>query len=1190
MPTLAGNVIRGTASYNAAAGTSPTAITLPRTINAAKSVVFYTQRGGETTQFRDHREFFGYELTNTTLQFLRTTATSAATMNLSYEVVEFADATSVQHIVQEITSTQTDIAISSVDMSRSVVFVLGARTDQDDIRGGTVRLESSTNVRVNCNTAPGAGDLILYLAVVQFDTDVSVQRGVVSLGSGNTTASGTVNIEEIDPARSVVIGGGQNDLNQYLKRMAVSWSIVDGETIAWNRAAYGSQVSKILPWQVITLANGFSRHGSYEITDGNTTPASQPSFTALDPTKSSLVVGFPLNECRPTVDITSTGMLGGANYRATIVPTVDFDGLTITRANARSGTSMAGTFAAFQWEGGEPTEETPPKDVAIINIGPGPSSVSGDVSASPGGSAVGTSLRYCITESDTPPSEESEDWIDLDWDDLPYPVTFKGSRGLWLHARTVGELDPSTVVTYPFTSPNLRVVGPVTNFPIPIDGFDTGEVDSTDLEPGPAGRIDWRADDNAVGEDVSIVVNAPSEDPPENISPPTVTGSFRVGGTAFAGPGEWTGNPSSYTYQWVIDDEDVEDATDASYEFQSGDLGLNGYCRVIAANGAGSSDPEVSATFGPILEAFDPGDLPEVEIDSTLMEPVYLGEQTTPTGTWNWYYLGAVSNGKAYLVQKADDDSWASIGIARYPGYVSGTTIAEQLYTVEYEGGESKDIRVLPGSFKFIDFGTFPVTPTTARVRAAIEAGRTIPADMAGFYWGTPPASWNIPNPGNMPSWRVYKPERIYGRQSTNNSIGDVSGSAGDPPSSRGLHSGGDIAMIGAALDDATSDFNSLCEMNYCAFMYCLSLPHLVLWSPNHHQHRDPFFPYSGDVTYSVDSGAGAWCVEKWGGGSWIAPNDYPFLSEIGATGGTQYAHGRNTEHLLNHGFAWWLATGDPRYPILAEAIAAYAFSAVYRGPISGKYRAKFDYQRFTINVCFNSTWALQDVGEHASGVMVWEPERINKIVNDLHDDYELLLNALDNNITSRPEISGITAPRRAMMTAWKSFDGVSGYSRFMQQRYGVESAYLWAMKGRPTFLRRICENAIIRAYHIGGVRGVWSAQSGSTILTMNGNQTTLNDIIEERFDPRTDYPTDSFSSTSENADIAQTVGLYKILLFAKDAITRGWMSSIDNLDNAISAMEACAANTSIWKYPELLAERKNGTVDFTTAGIELPE
>lgn len=848
MPTLAGNVIRGTASYNAAAGTSPTAITLPRTINAAKSVVFYTQRGGETTQFRDHREFFGYELTNTTLQFLRTTATSAATMNLSYEVVEFADATSVQHIVQEITSTQTDITISAVDMNRSAVFVLGARTDQDDIRGGTVRLESSTNVRVNCNTAPGAGDLILYIAVVQFDTDVSVQRGVVSLGSGNTTASGTVNIEEIDPTRSVVIGGGQNDLNQYLKRMAVSWSIVDGETIAWNRAVYGSQVSKILPWQVITLANGFSRHGSYEITDGNTTPTTQPSFTALDPTKSSLVVGFPLNECRPTVDITSAGMLGGANYRATIVPTVDFDGLTITRANARSGTSMAGTFAAFQWEGGEPTEETPPKDVAVINIGPGSTSVSGDLTASPGGSAVGTSLRYCITESDTPPSDESEDWIDLDWDDLPYPVTFKGSRGLYLHAYTIGSLDPSSVVTYPFTSPNLRIVGPASNVPVPLDGFETGEVDSAGLEPGAAGRIDWRADGNTVGEDVSIVVNAPSEDPPENITPPTVTGTFRVGGVAYAGTGEWTGNPTSYTYQWVIDDEDVSGATNPSYEFQAGDLGLSGYCRVTATNAHGTSEPVNTASFGPIEEAIEGGNF---VVDTNSLPPAF-ETITTDTGVYSVHETYADAEFRVWVWTHNTNTTWRGVMVTRAPetGKTNGaySRVTYPLMTATIDSTPIK-FRICEGSNPLIWQNEECVAPTMQRIRDAIDAKEVLPYDTDWI-----PGTMNVSSTPSLVAVG-YIPDRMFDRTSAYDRIfGGISGAAGEGPSSRGFLSEFDSALIMAAVKDDETAWDKYVNICSVQARYAMTLANTAVWSRNHRQLRDPGIPFSGDRAF-VSSG-----------------------------------------------------------------------------------------------------------------------------------------------------------------------------------------------------------------------------------------------------------------------------------------------------------------------------------------------
>src|SRR5262249_59624838 len=59
--------------------------------------------------------------------------------------------------------------------------------------------------------------------------------------------------------------------------------------------------------------------------------------------------------------------------------------------------------------------------------------------------------------------------------------------------------------------------------------------------------------------------------PPENISFPTISGSAAVGATLNADPGEWDGDPTSYSYQWFSCDVNFDDcpniagATDQSY-------------------------------------------------------------------------------------------------------------------------------------------------------------------------------------------------------------------------------------------------------------------------------------------------------------------------------------------------------------------------------------------------------------------------------------------------------------------------------------------------------------------------------------------------------------------------------------------------------------------------------------------------
>src|SRR5207248_11131028 len=46
------------------------------------------------------------------------------------------------------------------------------------------------------------------------------------------------------------------------------------------------------------------------------------------------------------------------------------------------------------------------------------------------------------------------------------------------------------------------------------------------------------------------VISGTSSAAPKNTSPPTISGTAKVGQTLTADPGSWSGNPTSYAYHW----------------------------------------------------------------------------------------------------------------------------------------------------------------------------------------------------------------------------------------------------------------------------------------------------------------------------------------------------------------------------------------------------------------------------------------------------------------------------------------------------------------------------------------------------------------------------------------------------------------------------------------------------------------
>jgi hypothetical protein len=91
------------------------------------------------------------------------------------------------------------------------------------------------------------------------------------------------------------------------------------------------------------------------------------------------------------------------------------------------------------------------------------------------------------------------------------------------------------------------------------------------------------------------VAPAASAAAPANTSRPTVSGTTRVGQTLTAGEGSWTGNPTSFAFQWQQCDADilactnVAGATSRTYLLHTTDLGFRVRVKVTASNATGAT-------------------------------------------------------------------------------------------------------------------------------------------------------------------------------------------------------------------------------------------------------------------------------------------------------------------------------------------------------------------------------------------------------------------------------------------------------------------------------------------------------------------------------------------------------------------------------------------------------------------------
>jgi hypothetical protein len=90
----------------------------------------------------------------------------------------------------------------------------------------------------------------------------------------------------------------------------------------------------------------------------------------------------------------------------------------------------------------------------------------------------------------------------------------------------------------------------------------------------------------------------PTPAAPNNISPPTIVGTPLPGNTLTCEPGTWTGNPTTYDYQWNQDTSNIPDATHQQYQVQISKEGHSLGGGVTAGNGGGSSSASAS---GPVV-------------------------------------------------------------------------------------------------------------------------------------------------------------------------------------------------------------------------------------------------------------------------------------------------------------------------------------------------------------------------------------------------------------------------------------------------------------------------------------------------------------------------------------------------------------------------------------------------------------
>ena len=107
---------------------------------------------------------------------------------------------------------------------------------------------------------------------------------------------------------------------------------------------------------------------------------------------------------------------------------------------------------------------------------------------------------------------------------------------------------------------------------------------------------------SAQSDQTEVVAPATSSAAPKNTSPPTISGTPKVGQELTAEDGTWSGNPTGYAYQWQRCDADIASctsvigATGKTYGVRLADLGYRLRVAVTARNAKGTATTNSAIT------------------------------------------------------------------------------------------------------------------------------------------------------------------------------------------------------------------------------------------------------------------------------------------------------------------------------------------------------------------------------------------------------------------------------------------------------------------------------------------------------------------------------------------------------------------------------------------------------------------
>jgi hypothetical protein len=229
--------------------------------------------------------------------------------------------------------------------------------------------------------------------------------------------------------------------------------------------------------------------------------------------------------------------------------------------------------------------------------------------------------------------------------------------------------------------------------------------------------------------------------PPQNTSPPTISGTARDGQTLTASRGDWTGTPTiNYAYQWRRCDSagnnctNIAGATGTTYTLTPSDIGSTIRVVVTGSNSAGSSSA-TSAQTGTVA-AIPPSNSSPPTISGTPRDGQTL---TASTGSWS----GSPTISYAYQWRRCDTAGSNCVNIAGATSFNYTLTPSDVNSTIRVvvtatnAGGSAS----ATSSQTAVVAPAGPVNTSPPTISGTPQEGRTL-SSTTGTWTGTPTISY----------------------------------------------------------------------------------------------------------------------------------------------------------------------------------------------------------------------------------------------------------------------------------------------------------------------------------------------------------------------------------------------------------------------------------------------------------------